>query len=112
MIFLRRIKFHWREAEVRETIHGIRVAFQLLQDLPPSLLQSYFFSLKDEISIAVDALPGTLAQLLSLGCSSRNHRSFLYYLLSEGGECLPCTALMPSALARGDGHGYSSDPPC
>lgn len=111
MIFLQRIKFHWREAEVRETIHGIS-SISAPAGSPPSLLQSYFFSLKDEISIAVDALPGTLAQLLSLGCSSRNHRSFLYYLLSEGGECLPCTALMPSALARVDGHGYSSDPPC
>lgn len=60
------------------------VAPRLLQDVPTPFSSLFFCSLKAEISIAVDALPGTLAGLLSLGCGSRNHRSFSLSFVIKG----------------------------
>lgn len=79
------------------------VAPQLLQGLPAPFLESYFCSLKAEISIAVDALPGTLAGLLSLGCSSRNHCSFSLSFVIKARGAFPALPCCLQALGRADG---------
>lgn len=99
-----------KQGSVKQSVE--LVAPQLLQGLPAPFLESDFCSLKAEISIAADALPGTLAGLLSLGCSSRNHRSFSlsFVIKARGALCFPCTSLLPPELGRAGGQGCSSDP--
>lgn len=81
-----------KQGSVKQSVE--LVAPQLLQGLPAPFLESYCCSLKAEISIAADALPGTLAGLLSLGCSSRNHRSFSlsFIIKARGALCFPAAS--------------------
>lgn len=72
------------------------VSPQLLHDIPTPFLS--IISLKAEISIAVDALPGTPAGLLSLGCSSRNHPFFSLIISHQRKGALIFTALAKVAM--------------